>query len=271
MKIASIQMVSGHDLQDNLQTAKTLLQQAAKAGVELAVLPEYFCQMGKHDTHKLAIQEPFGNGPLQHFLSQTARELSIWLVGGTIPLSTDQNNRVFNSCLAFSPDGTCIARYDKIHLFCFDNGSESYDESRVLQSGSCPAMFSLKSLDGHTWNIGLSVCYDLRFPELYRIYAREGADILLMPSAFTYTTGKAHWEILLRARAIENLSYVIASAQGGEHSNGRHTWGHSMVVDPWGQKLACKEQGAGVVMADLEPSTIKRSRLHLPALQHRVL
>jgi predicted amidohydrolase len=271
MKIASIQMVSVPNVSDNLQHAKTLMEQAAQAGAELVVLPEYFCQMGQHDAQKLTIQEPFGKGALQQFLSSSAKELGIWLVGGTIPLSTHQQNKVHNSSLAFSPQGECVARYDKIHLFCFNSGKESYDEARVLEAGSSPAMFALPSQDGHTWNIGLSVCYDLRFAELYRIYAREGADLLLVPSAFTYTTGQAHWEVLLRARAIENLSYVVASAQGGEHPNGRRTWGHSMAIDPWGQTLAVKDQGVGMVVADLQHTVVQRCRLQLPALQHRVL
>lgn len=271
MKIASIQMVSGPHLPDNLQLAKLLLTQAAQAGAELVVLPEYFCQMGNHDSHKLTIQEPFGKGPLQQFLSSAARDLKIWLVGGTLPLSSYQPQKVYNSSLAYSPQGDCVARYDKIHLFCFNSGKENYDEARVLESGTSPALFSLPSRDGHTWNIGLSVCYDLRFPELYRIYAREGADLILVPSAFTYTTGQAHWEVLLRARAIENLSYVVAAAQGGEHPNGRRTWGHSMAIDPWGQVLAVKEQGVGMVMADLQAPIVQRCRLQLPALSHRLL
>ena len=271
MKIASIQMVSGPHLPDNLQLAKLLLTQAAQAGAELVVLPEYFCQMGNHDSHKLTIQEPFGKGPLQQFLSSAARDLKIWLVGGTLPLSSHQPQKVYNSSLAYSPQGDCVARYDKIHLFCFNSGKENYDEARVLESGTSPALFSLPSRDGHTWNIGLSVCYDLRFPELYRIYAREGADLILVPSAFTYTTGQAHWEVLLRARAIENLSYVVAAAQGGEHPNGRRTWGHSMAIDPWGQVLAVKEHGVGMVMADLQAPIVQRCRLQLPALSHRLL
>ena len=271
MKIASIQMVSGPHLPDNLQLAKLLLTQAAQAGAELVVLPEYFCQMGNHDSHKLTIQEPFGKGPMQQFLSSAARDLKIWLVGGTLPLSSYQPQKVYNSSLAYSPQGDCVARYDKIHLFCFNSGKENYDEARVLESGTSPALFSLPSRDGHTWSIGLSVCYDLRFPELYRIYAREGADLILVPSAFTYTTGQAHWEVLLRARAIENLSYVVAAAQGGEHPNGRRTWGHSMAIDPWGQVLAVKEQGVGMVMADLQAPIVQRCRLQLPALSHRLL
>jgi nitrilase len=271
MKIAAIQMVSTGHVQDNLQQAATLLAQAAAQGAELAVLPEYFCLIGQHDADKLDIQEPFGSGPIQQFLADTARANGLWIVGGTMPLTATQANRVFNSTLVFDPNGGCAARYDKIHLFRFDNGAERYDESRVLERGATPTQFALPSKDGHIWQIGLSVCYDLRFPELYRGYAEQGVDLILVPSAFTHTTGKAHWEILLRARAIENLAYVAAAAQGGVHPNGRQTWGQSMVIDPWGEVLAELPQGAGVVLADLSPPTLSVRRGQLPALDHRVL
>ena len=214
MKVAAIQMVSTDVLTDNLLQARALLAQAAKDGAELAVLPEYFCLIGQHDADKLAIQEPFGSGPIQQFLADTARALGLWLVGGTLPLSASSPDRVYNSSLVFNPQGDCVARYDKIHLFRFDNGTEVYDESRVLDRGHQPTRFALPSKDGHVWNIGLSVCYDLRFAELYRGYARDGVDLILVPSAFTHTTGQAHWEVLLRARAIENLSFVAAAAVG---------------------------------------------------------
>jgi len=277
MKVAVIQMVSGSDVAANVAQARDLLGQAADAGAELAVLPEYFCLMGQHDADKLAIQEPFGKGPLQQFMAEAARELKIWLVGGTIPLaapSSDapaQSNRVSNTMLVFSPDGACVARYDKIHLFRFNNGVERYDESRVLLAGSQPATFDLASRDGHCWRVGLSVCYDLRFPELYRWYASAGAHLLLVPSAFTYTTGQAHWEVLLRARAIENLAFVAAAAQGGQHDNQRQTWGHSLLVNPWGVVLGQREQEAGVVLADLDFDELTACRARLPALQHRVI
>jgi nitrilase len=271
MKTAMIQMVSTGELTENLARAGVLLEQAAAAGAELAVLPEYFCLIGPRDSDKLAIQEPYGSGPIQAFLSETARRLGLWLVGGTIPLASEQADRVFNSSLAFSPQGECVARYDKIHLFRFDNGAESYDESRVLVRGETPVRFALPSRDGHTWQIGLSVCYDLRFAEMYRWYAQSGVDLVLVPSAFTYTTGQAHWEVLLRARAIENLVYVGAAAQGGVHPSGRATWGQSMVIDPWGQILAQQAQGSGVVSADLGFALLEQRRTQLPALQHRVL
>ncbi len=272
MKVAAIQMVSSPSVPANLDVAHTLLSQAATEGAELAVLPEYFCLLGFKDTDKLQIAEPPGRGLLQDFLSQCASDLKLWIVGGTIPLATGPADepvaRVFNSTLVYSPAGQCVARYDKMHLFRFDSGQESYDETRVLQPGSQPVTFDLPSRDGHSWRVGLSICYDLRFPELYRLLK---ADLLLVPSAFTFTTGQAHWEILLRARAIENLAYVLAAAQGGQHDNQRQTWGHSMVVDPWGQVLAQRSEGAGLVMADVYKSQLDLQRLRLPALTHTVL
>ena len=274
MKIAALQMVSTDVLAENLAQAGRLLSQAAAQGAELAVLPEYFCLIGQHDSDKLAIQEPFGKGPIQTFLAEQAQTLGLWIVAGTIPLSVGASvptDRVFNSSLVFDPQGQCVARYDKIHLFRFDNGTEAYDESRVLSAGNSPTQFALPARDGHVWQIGLSVCYDLRFAELYRAYAANGVDLMLVPSAFTFTTGQAHWEILLRARAIENLSFVAAAAQGGTHPSGRKTWGQSLVIDPWGQVLAEQAQGVGVVIAELDPAQLAKRRSQLPALQHRLL
>lgn len=275
MKVAALQMVSGTDLQANLDCARGLLREAAQEGAELALLPEYFCLLGQRDADKLAIQEPFGAGPIQRFLAEAARESGLWIVGGTLPLSAAPGagnaDRVFNSTLVYSPAGQCVARYDKMHLFRFDNGQERYDESRVLLPGAEPVSFELASRDGHCWRVGLSVCYDLRFPELYRAYARAGADLLLVPSAFTHTTGQAHWEILLRARAIENLAFVAAAAQGGLHENQRRTWGHSMLIDPWGTVLAERAEGAGLVLADLAIAELQSCRSRLPALEHRLL
>ncbi len=280
MKVAAIQMVSGTHLQANLDAAQALLAQAAAQGAELAVLPEYFCLLGQRDTDKLAIQEPFGGGPIQDFLAGCARALGLWVVGGTLPLTVppqdlavpgEPGRRVYNSSLVFSPDGACVARYDKIHLFRYDNGRERYDESAVLQRGSQPVLFELPARDGHTWRVALSVCYDLRFPELYRGYAAQGADLLLVPSAFTHTTGQAHWEVLLRARAIENLAFVAAAAQGGRHENGRSTWGQSLLADPWGTVLAQLPTGAGVVLHELDRASLLQRRAQLPALTHRLL
>ena len=268
MKVAAIQMVSSPDVAANLAVARQLLKQAADAGAELAVLPEYFCLLGLKDSDKLAIAEPYGEGTLQDFLSQCAVDFKLWVVGGTIPIVANEPSKVYNSTLVFNPQGQRVARYDKIHLFCFDNGTENYDESRVLTPGNTPVTFDLPSTDGHTWRVGLSICYDLRFPELYRALA---ADLLLAPSAFTHTTGQAHWELLLRARAIENLAYVAASAQGGLHSNGRRTWGQSMVVDAWGTVLAEQAEGPGVVLADIDKAKLLNTRLQLPALTHRRL
>ena len=268
MKVAAVQMVSAASVQANLDSAHALLAQAAQSGAELAVLPEYFCLMGHRDSDKLAVRERFAEGPIQSFLAATARELGLWLVGGTLPLVAGDEAHVRNTCLAFSPAGECVARYDKIHLFKFDNGRERYDESRVIEPGGEPVSFELRDRGGQAWRIGMSVCYDLRFPELYRALQ---ADVLLVPSAFTYGTGQAHWELLLRARAIENLAYVIAPAQGGVHENRRRTWGHSMVVDPWGAVLAQRREGPGVVMADLDAAQLAQWRTQLPALEHRVL
>ena len=270
MKVAAVQMVSTPDVSANLQAAARLLAQAAQHGAELVVLPEYFCVMGRKDTDKLALQEPFGDGPIQRFLSAQAKALGIWLVGGTLPLSAApvDDDRVRNASLVFDPSGRCVARYDKMHLFRFAQGQEAYDETRVLQPGSETVSFSLPSRDGHTYRIGLSVCYDLRFPELYRALK---ADVLLVPSAFTYTTGQAHWEVLLRARAIENLAFVVAAAQGGVHENGRRTWGHSLVVNPWGEVLAQQAEGEGVVLADVHANGLADARHRLPALGHRRL
>jgi nitrilase len=269
MKIAALQTVSATTVAATLATARTLLEDAARSGAELAVLPEYFCLMGRRDTDKLEVREAFRDGPVQAFLADAARQLGLWIVGGTLPLRGGDDAHVRNTTLAYSPQGECVARYDKIHLFRFDNGREQYDESRVIEAGSAPQSFTLPSRDGHAWRVGLSVCYDLRFPELYRSLR---ADLLLVPSAFTHTTGQAHWEVLLRARAIENLAYLAAPAQGGKHENGRRTWGHSMVVDPWGEVLAQREEeGAGIVVADLDIGRLRQLRTQLPALEHRVL
>ena len=272
MKIAALQMVSGVSREANLARAHALLTEAAAVGAELAVLPEYFCLMGRQERDKLALRESLGAGPVQDFLARSARELGLWIVGGTLPLQADDDDHVFNSTLAYAPTGECVARYDKIHLFRFDNGNgESYDEARVIAPGRTPVCFDLTARDGQCWRVGLTVCYDLRFPELYRALAREGADLLLVPAAFTHTTGQAHWEVLLRARAIENLAWVCAAAQGGTHENGRRTWGQSLIADPWGQVRAQRATGEGVVLAELDAAHLKQCRSQLPALTHCVL
>jgi predicted amidohydrolase len=269
MKVAALQMVSTATVQDNLAAAGRLVAQAAAQGCELVVLPENFCFMGRRDTDKLAVREAAGDGPIQSFLAGAAREHGVWLVGGTLPLAAGDDRHVRNTSLAFSPQGERVARYDKIHLFWFDNGRERFEESRTVEPGQEPVAFTLPSRDGQAWRVGLSVCYDLRFPELYR---RLQADLLLVPSAFTHVTGQAHWEPLLRARAIENLAYVLAPAQGGVHETGRRTWGHSLAVDAWGQVVAQREEdGEDVVVAELDRARLEAWRRQLPALEHRVL
>jgi deaminated glutathione amidase len=261
-------MVSGASVPLNLKHALESIAVGAEQGCELIALPEYFCFLGAHDEDKLAVAEEYGQGLLQDALRKIALKHRVWLVAGTLPLKSEHLDRVFNACLVFGPNGELVTRYDKMHLFTFDNGVERYDESRVLLAGQTPVAFDLPSRDGHCWRVGLSVCYDMRFPELYR---QMHADILLIPSAFTYTTGQAHWETLLRARAIENLAYVVAPAQGGVHENGRRTWGHSMIVDPWGRILAQHAVGEAVICTDFDHALIQESRTRLPALSHRLM
>jgi len=266
MKIAALQTVSTTDVDRNLDAAARLIAEAAHAGAQLAALPENFCLMGRCDEDKLAIAEAPGSGPIQAFLAAQAKAHGLWLIGGTLPMRAAAPDRVRNACCVFAPDGRLAARYDKIHLFRYDNGRESYDEARVLDAGSEPVAVQAGPL-----RVGLSVCYDLRFPELYRRLAVPPCDLLSVPAAFTYTTGRAHWELLLRARAVENQCYVIAPAQGGTHENGRRTWGHSMVIDPWGEVLAVLPEGAGVVLAEVDAKRIALVRQQLPALEHRRL
>lgn len=272
MKVAALQMVSTPRIDDNLAHATALVAQAARQGAELVVLPEYFCLMGWQDRDKLAVAEPAGNGPIQTALAGLARQHGLWLIGGTLPLSIDGDaDHATNTSLVFGPDGTLAARYDKIHLFRFDDGERRYDEAATLCPGTQPVAFDLTARDGSAHRVGLSVCYDLRFPELYRRLMQPPCSLLVVPAAFTWPTGQAHWELLLRARAVENQCYVLASAQGGRHENGRRTWGHSMVIDPWGTVLAVQDEGEGVVLADLDLSRLQQVRGQLPALQHRRL
>ena len=266
MKIAALQTVATPDVDRNLDAAARLIAQAAREGAELVALPEYFCLMARRDQDKLAAAETPGQGPIQAFLADQASQHGLWLIGGTLPLRTDDPAHARNSCCAFAPDGSLAARYDKIHLFCYDKGRESYDEARVLEAGSEPV-----TLQAGPLRVGLSVCYDLRFPELYRRLCTPPCDLLSVPAAFTVPTGRAHWELLLRARAVENQCYVIAAAQGGTHENGRRTWGHIMVVDPWGEVLAVRPEGEGVVLAEVDPARIASVRLQMPALSHRRL
>ena len=268
LRVAAIQMVSRATIEPNLREAAELIGAAAGEGAQLVGLPEYFCLMGLQDGDKVAVREADGRGPLQDFLAAQAAQHGIWLAGGTIPLVAPAHDRVLNTLLVYDPQGRRVARYDKIHLFSFQRDGERYDEARTIWPGRTPATFTLE--DGPlTLKVGLSVCYDLRFPELYR--ALDGPDLILVPSAFTATTGRAHWETLLRARAVENLCYVLAPAQGGRHENGRRTHGHSMLIDPWGAILAQREEGPGVVMGEVDPARIAECRQSLPALKHRVL
>jgi len=266
MKIAAVQMVSTPDVARNLEAAKALVARAAAEGAELVVLPEYFCLMGRNDRDKLGVAEHPGSGPIQQMLAQAAKAHGVWLVGGTLPMAIQGNaERVTNTNLVYSPRGELAARYDKMHLFRYDNGTEQYDEGRVLAAGTEPVAFDAAGV-----RVGLSVCYDLRFPELYRALMQPPCDLLSVPSAFTYPTGAAHWEMLLRARAVENQCYVIAAAQGGTHENGRRTYGHSLVIDPWGEVVACLDEGGeGVVVAELDAARMASVRMQLPALAHR--
>jgi nitrilase len=266
MKVAAVQMVSTPDVERNLQAAAALLAQAAAEGAGLAVLPEYFCLMGSRDEDKLAAAEAPGDGPIQRFLSAQAQRHGIWLIGGTLPLRDPASapGHVRNSCLVHAPDGRLAARYDKIHLFAFSTERERYDEGRVLEPGATPV-----ALQAGPVRVGLSVCYDLRFPELYRALMVPPCDLLSVPSAFTYTTGQAHWELLLRARAVENQCYVVAAAQGGRHENGRHTWGHSLIADPWGEVVAQRAEGEGLAIAEIHADRMADVRRRLPALRHR--
>ncbi|MDD3883474.1 MAG: carbon-nitrogen hydrolase family protein [Gallionella sp.] len=263
-KVAAIQMASGPNVAGNLAEARRLVTNAAEAGAKLVVLPEFFAIMGMNERDKVAVREIPGNGPIQQFLSETARQHKIWLVGGSIPLAAGASDKVLNSCLVYDETGTQVGRYDKIHLFNLELGNETYNEAATIEAGR-----DVVVIDSPFGKIGLAICYDLRFPELFR--AMTGVDIIILPSAFTATTGKMHWEPLVRARAIENLSYVIAAAQGGYHVNGRETHGHSMVVDPWGRVLDELPRGSGVVVAEINPSYQASLRKSLPALSHRVI
>jgi nitrilase len=262
--VAALQMVSTPDRDRNLAEAGRLIAEAAQGGAQLVLLPEYFCFMGFKDTDKLAIRETPGDGPIQQFLSDAAREHRVCVIGGTLPLKSPEAARVLNTTLVFDANGKQAARYDKIHLFNFEKGEESFDEARTI----CPGG-EVRTFDAPFGRVGLSVCYDLRFPELYR--KMGDCALIVVPSAFTYTTGKAHWETLLKARAIENQCYVLAAAQGGKHENGRRTWGHSMLIDPWGEVVAMREEGAGVVAGAVDPARIAEVRQSLPAYRHRVI
>ena len=262
IRLAAVQMVSTPRVEDNLLAVDRLVRGAVADGAHVVVLPEFFPMIGATDEARLAIRETAGDGPLQRVLAALAKELGIWLIGGSIPMAGADPARALNSTLVFDPSGVQISRYDKMHLFGFKAGAEAYDESLSIEAGGEPIAF-----DTPFARIGLSICYDLRFPEYFR--ALGPVDILVLPAAFTATTGEAHWEVLLRARAIENQCYVIASAQGGRHETGRKTWGHSMIIDPWGEILSVLPSGEGWVCADFNRQRLETVRHRLPALKHR--
>ena len=264
IKVAGIQMASSPNVSSNLTEAERLIKLAVDQGAQIIVLPEYFCIMGAKDSDKVKIREKEGNGPIQSFLSKIAKKHKIWLIGGTVPLESSSPKKVRTSCLVYNDKGKQVARYDKIHLFGLDLGTEHYHEENTIESGD-----QIVVVDTPYGKIGLSTCYDLRFPELYR--AMGDVDMIVVPSAFTETTGKAHWETLVRARAIENLCYVIAPAQGGYHLSGRETHGNSMIVDPWGVVLDRLPRGSGVVIASINTHYQESLRKSLPALKHKII
>ncbi len=262
--MAAVQMTAGPEVSANLKEAARLIDIAVTKGAKLVVLPEYFCIMGMKDVDKVVVREEEGSGPIQEFLGKTAKSHGIWLIGGSVPLVSARSDKVRNSCLVYDDSGKQVAHYDKMHLFSIEYGEEYYAEEKTIEAGN-----KVVTLESPFGRIGLSICYDLRFPELYRSMGQ--VDIILAPSAFTATTGKAHWETLIRARAIENLAYVIAPAQSGRHSNGHKTYGDSMIVDPWGVILDHLPKGPGVVLANINQSHQKNLRNSLPALKHRTL
>jgi len=259
-------MCSGDDVGANLVRAGEWLKQAAEQGVDLALLPENFAFMSPDDAARLAIAEPEASSSILDFLSRRAREFGITVIGGSVPLTHPDSAKIRNACPVFSHRGDLLVVYDKIHLFDVDLEHEHYRESDTIVAGDMPVSVKIKD-----WNIGLSICYDIRFPELYRYYADEECHVLTVPAAFTVPTGMAHWETLLRARAIENQAYVLAAGQWGEHPGGRKTWGHSMIIDPWGDVIAQQADGEGVIVADMDMNFLQRVRLSLPALKHRRL
>lgn len=272
IRAAAVQMISSTDPDANIDTMKRLVRQAAEQGADWVLLPEYWPLMGRKDTDKLAFAEPLVGGNFsetrsarfQTTLSETSAECGVVLFGGTIPLESPDAGKVMNTMLVYDRDGTQIGLYHKMHLFGFSGLGERYAEADTISAGS-----DVPKLTADGVSLAAGVCYDLRFPEFFR--AQQPFDVLLLPAAFTYTTGKAHWELLLRARAVENQCYVIASAQGGEHESGRRTFGHSMIIDPWGEILDVLPEGEGIVISDLDAARLQSVRTRLPALKHRLL
>lgn len=267
-RLACIQMASGPNVQANLEEAGRWIKRAAEAGARMIVLPENFSLMGMHETDKIDLGEQPGQGPMQGFLAATARKYKIWIVGGSIPLKCEDPGRVRTAVLVYDDKGTVVARYDKIHLFDVElpEHGERYNESATVDPGERVVV-----IDTPVGRMGVAVCYDLRFPEMFRSQLEQGMEILVVPSAFTAVTGKAHWDLLVRTRAVENQCYVAAANQGGYHINGRETYGHSMIVDPWGGVLDSLAQGAGFVMAEIDLAKLKSVRVTFPVLQHRRL
>ncbi len=262
--VAVVQMVSTPIVAENLETVRRLVHAAAAKGARFIVLPEYFCILGMNERDKIAVRERDGDGPIQACLADTARREGVWLVGGSVPIATTAADKVRSACLVYNDRGERVARYDKIHLFGFESGNERYLEANTIEPGSTPI-----AIDTPFGRVALTICYDVRFPELYR--GLGPVDIIIVPSAFTATTGRAHWEVLLRARAIENQAYVLAPAQGGRHPNGRETHGHTMIIDPWGAIMAEAASGEAVLTGTVDPAEIARVRTSLPALTHRRL
>jgi predicted amidohydrolase len=261
-RIAALQMVSAPELAPNLAAAERLIAAAAAAGARLVALPENFYLIGRHEGDKVKLKERDGSGPIQEFLSSSAKKHKLWIIGGTVPIETKNPALIRSACLVYDDQGRRVARYDKMHVFRFEQGDERYDEARTVEPGERPL-----AIESPFGRLALSVCYDVRFPELYR--GLGTFDVTFVPSAFTVPTGAAHWDTLLRARAIENQAYVVAPAQGGTHASGRATYGHTTIIDPWGDVLAVRPEGEGVVLAELDSDRIQKVRAGLPALSHR--
>lgn len=267
-RVAAIQMASGPNVNANLLETERLITEAAQGGAELVVLPENFAIMGATELDKVAVREIEGVGPIQEFLAQQAKKHGVWIVGGTVPMAATSDNKILAACLVYNAEGECVARYDKIHLFdvSLQNGAEQYTESETIEHGE-----ELVVIDSPFGRMGVAICYDLRFPEMFRRMLDLDVELLVLPAAFTAITGKAHWEVLVRARAIENLCYMVAAAQGGYHVNGRETHGDSMVVNPWGTVIDRLPRGSGVVLADINREELAAIRRSLPAISHRRL
>jgi nitrilase len=263
---AAIQMTSTHEIAVNLKTAERLICQAISAGAKLVVLPENFALMGLNPEDKIKAKEKFGTGPIQEFLASQAKTHHVWIVGGTIPIACKNENKIRSACLVFDDNGNFVARYDKIHLFdvIVVPGKEEHQESATIESGE-----ELVVIDSPIGKLGIAVCYDIRFPELFRALLQHGAEVFAVPAAFTVPTGEAHWEILVRSRAIENLCYFIGACQTGTHTNGRSTYGHSLIVDPWGKKIASLVAGEGFIAANIDLEYSKELRKKMPVIEQR--